>query len=151
MTPPDQSPLPFGLAPEQLPHVEIRFRVSSTKMGSGFDEILLRGNGEVELAAAVLRDDPPQIRQGSVPPLAVLRLLQLLAAEGLEGWDETYPAATRDYVGKVIELSFKEELIKRVAMCQTEFPEFSRAYGAIKLVASLAAPEVVLGGLFNRI
>ena len=145
MTPLAPSPLPFSLAPEQLPDVEIRFRVSSTKMGSSADEILIRGNGEVELAA------PPRTRHGTVPPLAVLRLLQLLSAEGLEGWDDTYPAETRDYVGKVIELSLKQEIIKRVAMCQTEFAEFSRAYGAIKLVASLAAPEVVLGGFFSRI
>ena len=145
MTPLAPSPLPFGLAPEQLLDVEIRFRVSSTKMGSSAEEILIRGNGEVELVA------PPQTRHGTVPPLAVLRLLQLLSAEGLEGWDDTYRAETRDYVGKVIELSFQQEIIKRVAMCQTEFPEFSRAYGAIKLVASLAAPEVVLGGFFKRI
>ena len=59
--------------------------------------------------------------------------------------------AYRDFVGKTITVMLKEERIRQVSMCGVEFPEFSRAYGAIKLIASVAAPEVVNGGFFQRI
>lgn len=144
-------PLPFGLTAEQLPDIEISFRVSSTKLFSGFDEIVIRGNGEVELLTALRRDDPPAVRKGAVEPILVARLLQLLAAEGIEGWDDNYPPVNRDYVGKMITVMLGEERVKQVSMCRVEFPEFSRAFGAIKLIAGLTDPEVLSGGFFKRI
>ena len=144
-------PLPFGLTAERLPELELSFRVASTKLFSGFDEIVIRGSGQVELLTAPRRDDPPTVHRGAVDPVLVVRLLQLLAAEGIEGWDDSYPSPNRDYIGKVITVIVGEDRIKQVAMCQTEFAEFSRAYGAFKLVASVATPEVVIGGFFKRI
>jgi hypothetical protein len=144
-------PLPFGLTLMQIPDVEIRFRVSSTKMFSGYDEIVIHGSGVVELNAAESRDAEPTVRTGKVERMLVMRLLQLLAAEGMAGWDELYPAESRDYIGLVLSVSLKDECLKQVAVCQPEFAEFSRAYGAVKLVASLAGPEVLSGDFFKRI
>jgi len=146
-----QNPFPFGFTKDTFADLEISFLVASTKAVAGFDEIVIRGGGEVELRAAFKRDDPPQVRNGAVDRLIVARLLQLLVAEGIEGWDEVYPSAEREYVGKLLTIRRKEETVKQVSMCQKEFAEFSRAYGAIKLVASLACPEVVTGEFFNRI
>lgn len=143
--------LPFGLAEEDLPEVTIRFRVASTKVMSGYDEIIVRGAGEVELLAAASADSEPAVRRGALPPAMFQRLLLLLCAEGMEGWDELYPAETRDYVGKLLTVQQRDKRLKEVAMCRPEFAEFSRAYGALKLVASLATPEVLTGDFFQRI
>jgi hypothetical protein len=144
-------PLPLGLTLLQIPEVEIRFRVSSTKMNSGYDEIVIHGSGQVELNAAETREAEPAVRGGKVERMLVLRLLQLLGAEGIEGWDDLYPPVAREYVGMVLTIRLKDETLKQVAVCQPEFAEFSRAYGAFKLVASLSGPEVLSGDFFKRI
>lgn len=144
-------PLPFSMTPDQRLDAVVRFRVASTKMNSGFDEIVIRGSGEVLLRTATMADDKPSEVAGKVEPLLVARLLQLLGAEGIENWDDEYPAEARDFVAKVLTVQLKDIRQKEVAMCRAEFAEFSRAYGAIKLVASVARPEVLGGGFFQRI
>src|SRR6187399_1049552 len=113
-----QNPFPFGFTKDTFADLEISFLVASTKVVAGFDEIVIRGGGEVELRAAFKRDDPPQVRNGTVDRLIVARLLQLLVAEGIEGWDEVYPSAEREYVGKLLTIRRKEETVKQVSMCQ---------------------------------
>ncbi|HEU0122094.1 MAG TPA: hypothetical protein VFQ91_16310 [Bryobacteraceae bacterium] len=143
--------LPFGLTGDHIPEVTIRFRVASTKVMSGYDEIIVRGAGEVELQAASMADAEPAVRRANLPPAMVERLLGLLRAEGVEGWDEEYPSETRDYVAKLLTVERGDLRLKQVAMCRQEFAEFSRVYGALKLVASLATPEVLTGDFFQRI
>lgn len=143
--------LPFGLSPEQLPELVITFRVASTRIRGGFDEIIIRGDGGVLLRTGVIPGDPPIELPGRVEPLVVQRLLRLLQAEGIEGWDDVYPAETANFVAKVLTVALKEETKKEVSVCRTEFPEFSRAYGAVKLAAALARPEVLSNNFFQRI
>ena len=143
--------LPFGISEADLAGVVIAFRVSSTKMFSGYDEIYIRGNGQVGLRAALRHDSEPAVRLGKVDPQLVVALLRYLAWEGMEGWDETYPSEAREYVGKLLQVLVRDVPVKQVSMCQPEFAEFSRAFGAIKMVAAMAAPEVSLGEFFKRI
>lgn len=143
--------LPFGLTKELMPEVAIRFLVTSTKPASGFDEILIRGTGQVELRACAGGEMPPAVCNGRVEPLLVFRLMQLLGAEGMEGWDEVYRSPNREYVGKLMQVMLRAEPVKQVSLCVDEFPEFSRAFGAIKMIASITAPEVLKGGFFQRI
>ncbi|MBM3752621.1 MAG: hypothetical protein FJW38_01420 [Acidobacteria bacterium] len=146
-----QRPLPFRLTEADLPDVILRFRVSSTKLFSGYDEILIRGNGQIGLRTALKRDSEPTMRVGSVDPKLIARLLQYLSSEGLEEWDESYPSEEREYVGKLLTLTVRDQTLKQVSMCQPEFSGFSRACGAIKLVAAMGAPEAINGEFFQRI
>jgi hypothetical protein len=145
------APLPFGLTPERVPAVVIEFSVTSTKAGSGFDEIIIRGTGDVVLRTAAMDADEPAQLTGRVEPAVVTRLLQLLHSEGIEGWDDEYPGERRDFVTKLMTIRLGEDDLKVVAMRREEFPEFSRAFGAIKMVASQARPEAVGGRFLQRI
>lgn len=143
--------LPFAITPEQVPATEIEFRVGSTKIMSGFDEIVIRGTGDVILRTAARENDPPRELEGRVEPTLVARLLLLLGAEGVEGWDDIYRAETREFVSKALTITVDGAQQKEVAMHRTEFPEFSRAVGAIKLLAAVARPEALGGAFFQRI
>jgi hypothetical protein len=143
--------LPFGIKPEQLSTVVIRLRVASTKPNSGWDEIVIGGDGKVTLRAAVMANEPVKELSGKVDPLQVTRLLELLRAEGIEKWQEEYPARSSDYVAKVLTVEVNKVRQKEVVVARPEFPEFARVYGAIKLLAGLARPEALSGGFFQRI
>lgn len=148
---PVQTGLPFKIKPEQLPDTVIRFRVASTKVNSGWDEIVIGGDGKVILRASAAANHAPKELAGRVEPLLVMRLLQLFRAEGIEGWRDEYRAKTSEFVAKVLTIEVKGASLKEVVVSQPEFPEFARVYGAIKLVASRARAEVLTGGFFQRI
>jgi hypothetical protein len=76
--------------------------------------------------------------------MLVVRLPQLLGVEGMGEWDDVYPSQDREYVGKVI-------TVMRVAMSQPEFAAFLRACGGLRLVVSVAAPDVRNGEFCWRI
>lgn len=148
---PQDLPLAFGLNRDQLPAVAVKFRVASTKIMSGFDEIVVQGDGQVLLRTTAMANETPRELRGGVEAAVVETLLHVLQAEGFAGWDELYPAETHEFSAKVFAIRLGDEVLKEVSMCTVEFPEFSRAYGALKLVAALARPEVLTGTFFSKI
>lgn len=145
-----EPPLPFGIAPAQLAETEIRLRIASTKINSGFDEIVIRGDGAVVLRTAAFANEPPKELAGTAGAAAVERLLRLLRAEGIENWDAERRAKTAHYVSRVLTVTVNGETKKEVVVSGAEFPEFARACGAIKLVAGLARVEALNGKFFQR-
>jgi len=136
--------LPFKLQPSQLPGVVITLRAATTKQGSGRDEIIITGAGKVTLRASTYAPAPPQERSGTVPPAAVERLLELFALEGIETWDDAYPAKSSHYSTKVLSIEFRGILQKQIVhSLSEEFPAFAHAIGALKLLAAQACSEAL--------
>jgi hypothetical protein len=140
--------LPFGITSAQLAQTVVSLTVTSTKPNSGTDEIVISGDGSVTLRATPDDAERPKEIKGRVDPVHVVRLLQLLRAEGIEQWDDPPPPGA-EYVTRVLTISVNNDVRKEI-VARTAFPEFSKALGAIKLLAGIARVEA-LGGFFQRI
>ena len=143
--------LPFRLQSRQLADVRIALRAATTKPGSGRDEIVITGDGKVTLRTSTYAPSPPQERTGSVPPAALERLLELFALEGIDTWDDAYPAINSHYATKVLSVELRGTLLKQIVMARPEFPAFAHAVGALKLLAAQACPDALNRAFLPRL
>ncbi len=140
-------PLPFSLAAEDLPAVEIQYGVYSSKTGAGAEELHLKG-GRIVLRRTSRHGAPPEILEGSLPPAALVPLLRVMADQRFQNLPEE-PGASRPSVRRIVTLT-TPRLSKRVAIDGEGDPQFERVVGALLAVASQGRPEV-LGRTFFQL
>ncbi len=142
------TPLPFSLTPEDLANVEIHYGVYSSKVGAGVEEVLLRG-GRVLLRRTSAHDAPPSVREGPLPPAALVPLLRVMAAQRFLD----LPAESRasvPTVRRIIKL-VAPRLSKQVAIDGEGDPRFERVVGALLATASQGRADVLDGTFFKLI
>jgi hypothetical protein len=139
--------LPFSLAPDDLPHVEVMYGLYSSKSGAGVEEVFLHGAGRVVLRRTAAYNAPPEIREGALPVSTVVRLLEIMADQRFDGLDDAYPS---DHPGlrRIVRLR-SPKVSKQVAVDNEGNAQFERVVSALLFAASLAEPEVLQRRFFT--
>lgn len=140
--------LPLSLTREDLPKLELSYGFYSAKTGAGVQEVHLFGDGRVRLKRTGSYNAEPQYRDGKLAPQVLLRLLELMDAQGLMGLEDEYISEEGPPLGRRILTLRSPKVNKRViADLQVVPPELERLGGALMLAAGLATPEA-LGNRF---
>lgn len=137
-----QSALPFGLNETDLPKVEVMYAFYSAKTGAGKQELTVSGSGKVTLLLTRTMGDNPTIREGTIDPKIVARLLDFMADQGFLGFADHYPAHHDPHARRVLRLVLPAQT-KTVMLDEPGFPAFEMVAGATKFAASLALPETL--------
>jgi len=134
-------PLPLGLAEEDLPKVEVKYGVYSSKTGAGVEELFLRGEGKVVLKRTASREADPELQEGKLDVNVLVRLLEILEDQRFFGLDEEQFA---DHPGlrRIVKVSTPKEE-KQVAVDNEGGAQFERSVSAILFAASLGEPRVL--------
>jgi hypothetical protein len=140
--PADDAPLPQGLTDDDLPGVEVRLEFCSTKTGAGLQELTIRGDGQVALRRSGGHGGPVEERTGTLPPATVVRLLRALEDGGYFGLDDRYPGDP-EAPRRILTVTLRPGREKQVAVDVPDVAGFERAYGAVRLAAGLAVPELL--------
>ena len=139
--------LPLSLTREELAKLELSFGFYSAKMGAGVQEIHILGNGSVRLKRTRSHDADPEVREGTLEPEALLRLLQTVEHLGLMTLEDEYPTDERPIARRILRLTSPKVNKQVLADEPMAPPEFERLAGALLLAAAQATPEA-LGNRF---
>lgn len=145
--------LPFELKAEQLAGVEIFHAFYSGKTGAGKQEVTLRGDGTVHLMKTKAYNLPPETLDGKLQRMNFIRLLEVAEEVNFRGLAEDYKPTSGDpYWRRVIRLTLPDGRVHTVAV-QNDLlqPEFERLAGAIRVVASMAVPEMLQHRFFPNL
>ena len=137
--------LPFDLKADQLAAVEIFHAFYSGKTGAGKQEVTLRGDGSVHLMKTRAYNLPEETLDGKLQRMNFIRLLEVAEEVNFPGLAEDYKPLSGDpYWRRVIRLTLPGGRVHTVAV-QNDAPqrEFERLAGAIRVVASMAVPEML--------
>jgi len=141
-------PLPFDLS--SLEHARLSYGVYSSKVGAGKEEIHISGNGDVKLLYTISYNSQPVIRTGTAPKDSIIRLLELFESEGFTKLNKEFVDPANPESTRIIGLLLEDRQFT-VSVVGVSVPQFERLVGAIKMVASLAHPDVSRGAFFPHL
>lgn len=140
--------LPFDIA--SLEQARLSYGVYSSKVGAGKEEIHISGNGEVKLLYTMSYNSQPVVRTGTAPRDSIIRLLELFESEGFTKLDKEYVDSEAPDSTRIIGLLLEDRQFT-VSVVGGMVPQFERLVGAMKMVASLAHPDVSRGSFFPHL
>ncbi len=134
-------PLPLDLTEEDLPKIEIKYGLYSSKSGAGVEEVFLLGTGKVVLRRTASYNSPPVIVEGAISVEVIVRLIELFEDQRFFGLDEEHFA---DHPGlrRIVSVT-TPTLSKRVAIDDEGGVQFERCVSALLFAASFGEPRVL--------